>query len=220
MYAAPYYYSPYMYGFYTPYPYVYGPYRYYYNPYGFYYNPYSYWWYYTYSPYPYYYYYGPGVIRYPASLVVVQRRYYGCYHCAASTCTTGDSRDGCEAASVYDVPTDLDRYELTGQGSSFITPGEDGAWPLWVVIHNVTVFDPTPAGESAAVTPGGVPVLINFYTEGGSSEATAGTALMATGWTLFAISLCGICCGWSQYRKASRPSGGGGLTWENKFRSW
>jgi len=192
-YSAPYYYRPYhAYGFYYP--------RYYYSPYYTYCSPF-YGCYYTYSPYVYYYYYAAGVIRPPATLMVVRRSYYGCYSCNNCRQSCCESRGSCTGVDSYEVNSDRDRYELSGEGSSLITPEKGSTkWPLYVVVHNVTVFDTSAGGRA---TPGGKPVLINFYTEDTDPYQLYGSILAGLGWPLLVASLIGLCCASCMYKRGA-----------------
>lgn len=211
----PYYYSPYYgYGYGSPY---YSPY--YRSPWG---TP-----YYNRNPYYYSYYYGPGAIVVGGTLIVVRRNNYGCYSCAnCVSCTDGcNSRTSCDASDSYEVQVDQDRYEFNGEGSSFIVPeASSDDWPLSLTIFNVTVFDK--ADANGAATPGGKPVLFNFYTEEGTQNKDLGNSLIGVGYSLLAISLISMMIAACMRRlcvsQGERPGGssggdGGKFEWKNKF---
>lgn len=91
------------------------------------------------------------------------------------------------------------------------------------MVHNVTVFDIS----NGLASPGGKPVLFNFYTEEGGGNGSIGYGLMGTGYTIFVLGLIilavGACqgklCGGSDQDSNSIQLGGigGSMKWKSKW---
>jgi len=150
---------------------------YYYSPFGYYYGPWGV--YYGYS-YPYSYLYGPVAIRSGGVLLVVRRPNYVCTCCGGGGC---DARP----AESLELPADQDRYEID-EGATFVAPGGQEAYPLFIVVHNATAWLDT-TYETQPVIQGGVNIFLNFYTDGGGSLDIYGMGLLVCGYLLLVIGL-------------------------------
>ncbi|KAL1508502.1 hypothetical protein AB1Y20_004603 [Prymnesium parvum] len=132
--------------------------------------------------------YSTAAVQSNSNILVVRRRYYGCYACfyGCLSCRTSNcrSREECNDLQSVDTKANLDRYEID---FSFKTPAEGAVeWPLYLRIQNFTTYSST--------TESSISSYMTFYTADGDDSKLFSTILTQGGLIVIVLAIVISCC--------------------------